>query len=76
MNLTAMAWIAVSERLPPLNEDVLVHHGNGYIDIARLRDVSWQGEPNKPPEFRHPESRVEHRLVTHWMPLPAPPSDA
>ena len=55
-------WISVKERLPDTNEDVLVCHRNGFINInARLGSRWWLINERNP--------------VTNWMPLPEPPKE-
>ena len=57
-------WIPVGERLPEATEEVLVSTSSG-IRVAWLTNLGhWHG-------FWLP--LVD---VTHWMPLPSPPTDA
>ena len=74
-------WISVKERLPRLNQEVLValphvkhdFEGNEYpscgIQVAHLLPV---------PEGASWNIHVEDKWVTHithWMPFPEPPKD-
>jgi hypothetical protein len=59
-------WISVSERYPEEDEDVLVFSTDG-IHVASLdEDGTWY--PSHGDGWDFPG-------VTHWMPLPAPPTD-
>jgi hypothetical protein len=63
-------WIAVSERLPEEDEDVLVmtaegKFASGGMHVASLdEDGVWY--PSHGDGWEFPD-------VTHWMPLPEPP---
>ncbi len=55
-------WISVEERLPQLNQRVLAWRGRGPILLtydAFAEEHHWWNDG---------------RQVTHWMPLPSPPS--
>lgn len=57
-------WISVEERLPETETSVLVFTERGYIFLswASNEDVFW---------FYNED---ENDRVTHWQPLPAPPT--
>lgn len=63
------AWIPVTERLPKEGEFVLVYgdlyhnkHDGGVIAVSKRMDWNyWQGFGRE-------------RDITHWMPLPTPPT--
>ena len=64
-------WIPVSEKLPPISEEVIVCTYTNMIRIWSLEryyptvaDVIWEREDG------YSEDASE---VTHWMPLPEPP---
>ena len=66
-------WIPVSERLPPIGEEVIVFADRTTIRIWSLEryyptiaDVFWERE-----DGFHEDTDV----VSHWMPLPEPPKD-
>lgn len=66
-------WIPVTERLPPVDEDVLVWAYNSMTRIWTLcrlyyetADVYWECEDG---------TMEEVPVVTHWMPLPEPPKE-
>lgn len=76
-------WISVDERLPEPNKDVLViaHGWKGKVlYIGQLRPItsekSWlTGIENKASEWTiWGFSYLREPKVTHWMPLPEPPS--
>ena len=54
-------WIPVTERMPEEEDEVLVAWGLS-VDVAIFRDGRW---------FRIPQELTK---ITHWMPLPAPPT--
>src|SRR3990167_7914347 len=82
-------WIPVSERLPGLEQVVLVHFASGYDGSpvyawgARCDDSegwlwgissSRSGiHPKENADFNDIEADDDYK-VTHWMPLPAPPA--
>ena len=70
--VTIQKWISVEERLPELEEEVLVcdiDNDRNYKDVWSLEDdedggVVWAGKNG---EWYSLDE------VTHWMPLPEPP---
>jgi len=78
----SLAWIPVTERLPPVDEKVLYTcfiEGDGPENY--FTDVNagyWDGKArNLPgnPAMKYDDSN--HWMpCSHWMPLPAPPTDA
>jgi hypothetical protein len=67
-----MEWVNIKERYPEDNQRVLCY--NGYIYLKQFEfydighrfydgDIHWNGKPI---------GVVED--ITHWMPIPAPPS--
>ena len=72
-------WIPVTERLPPHNETVLytcdLGPNEGFTDVESGR---WEGARN---DMGQPAMRPvwgdedDWGPCSHWMPLPAPPSD-
>jgi hypothetical protein len=66
------AWIPVSERLPELDEEVLCYclvDDDEFICVSRRDDA--------PDQYWHEQFAVatdNGGKVTHWQPLPAPPS--
>jgi hypothetical protein len=62
-------WIAVTERLPERNEKVLVidEAGVNVGSYSPMLDDWWS---------LHNDRMAPGPAVTHWMPLPAPPTDA
>lgn len=68
-------WIPVEERLPETRDWVLVigifvPEGGWFVPhIAEYFRGSWRLDDD---EYSYPEDR--HIKVTHWMPLPEPPT--
>lgn len=63
------AWTAIADRFPETGRYIVartVPDGNTYVDVATL--------VNEPCGALPPLGGASH--VTHWMPLPAPPTDA
>jgi len=71
-------WISVGDKLPELDEDVLVWYGYSCEVACRRR---FHPPKLKPPQFNNVELFVwdfgdfEDFDVTHWMPLPEPPKE-
>lgn len=76
-----MNWISVEERLPQVNERVLVLFNGKTIEFSAYetqdeRIAEWLEEETGPlPEWI---PRGDHWIwgdnkITHWMPLPEPP---
>ncbi len=61
-------WISASERLPPFGKEVLVWADDGFHVCAYRK-----GEGLNPGDFEREDMKVIDG-VTHWMPLPEPPS--
>jgi len=61
-NLGDNQWIKCTDRLPKLNETVLVYH-KPYIGIEQRID----------PKDGNIWAATEKKYITHWMPLPKPP---
>lgn len=83
-NVVDMKWISIKEKLPPLNQDVLVYYcgkkdwnkdldGMAISDryIFRITSSSEGWETWRNP-FEYFGSNYE---ITHWMPLPEPPKE-
>lgn len=71
------SWISVEDRLPEGDESVLV-----YV-MSAVSDYQCVAYHDKEPQFYRQPTRPdgwcldcwEHKaVVTHWMPLPAPPA--
>ncbi len=64
-------WISVEDRLPEKNAEVLVCHGNW---IGNLMNVyTYFGNDEWEDDYGY-WSRTRDEGITHWMPLPAPPT--
>lgn len=61
-------WIPVTERLPEIEQRVLVLDRHGNATVRTLRCLTGEKEPS----FR-PDGLVPRKHITHWMPLPEPP---
>jgi len=67
----SLAWTPVEERLPDDGEEVLA-----YADGRRCNAEFWRSEWwHACQGFEKRGGRMLKR-VSHWMPLPAPPTDA
>lgn len=58
-------WISVNDRMPELEETVLVLDRRGNKMVRTLRRLSSEKEPS----FR-PDGLVPQKHITHWMPIP------
>jgi hypothetical protein len=68
-------WIAVSERLPKADEDVLFvdEHGVASVGCKVLDDADSKQWIDKTTADRDGDY-LDTYTVTHWMPLPAAPT--
>lgn len=67
-------WISVKDKLPPVDEKVLVIW-SGQVEMAILESEqnNWQEYPNG--DFQCHEDNQSGYEVTHWMELPEPPKE-
>jgi hypothetical protein len=64
MQLTLSEWISIDDWLPKIAEDVIVFSDDKFqIDIGFRMNGKWFSD------------RGELPTVTHWMPLPNPPTE-
>ena len=64
-------WVRVEDDLPEIGEYVLVNVGEDTVLKGRLMDNGWTAF------FMDGERLVgDIRPVTHWMPVPLPPSES
>lgn len=71
VGLSDQKWIPVNEKLPEYRENVLVFAKKddwllGRIKICQRLSTDWAGE--------HWSDNYGY-CITHWMPLPAPPTE-
>lgn len=64
---TEIEWIACKEKMPPEYETVIV----GRTDVAWPITAFWTGS-----KWCNDEKSTDGFYVTHWMPMPKPPSNA
>lgn len=62
-------WVSVEERLPENGQIVLFHQKDGFIYCAEY----FVGKELMSPEWIIDNDSWNAKVVTHWMPLPAPP---
>lgn len=74
----ATAWISLKERLPSIGQQVITHHFLNRIDMLTFDGENFQfpvtcpvDEEGTPIGFT---SCYPADAITHWMPLPPPPS--
>ena len=68
-----MEWISVKDRLPELDEPVLVFSKGDYKLSALCKEIPTFEETFKAFDYWEDIDELHH--VTHWMPLPEPPKD-
>ncbi|EAS4433613.1 DUF551 domain-containing protein [Salmonella enterica] len=68
--LTPDGWISCSERMPEDEQEVIVHNKLGYRYVSYFDEHSGLFFDMR---GGNQMNCIEHILVTHWMPLPAPP---
>lgn len=81
---TVYSWISVKDRLPGIDEDVLilyeskVLHDTGYAITCLKDSIYFAGKriQYQTPQWCQPWQYFgENNVVTHWMPLPEPPKE-
>ena len=75
--VTAQEWISVKDKLPPYNLDVLVYRPNMAMKILVDNYAGYYGEDDA--EWHEGWAKYgkdihNNPLITHWMPLPEPPT--
>lgn len=66
-----MEWINVQDNLPSEFIPILVSDGN-YVYLSEI--MYWIDEERKNPAFCDQRNGLTLSEITHWMPLPEPPS--
>ena len=73
-----MDWISVKDRLPDINSNVIVAWGTTPDNITMMRYTAYPNAKNqygRMPRFEWNGGMRSPWVVTHWMPLPAPPEE-
>jgi hypothetical protein len=70
---SAPRWIPVEERMPEKGVDVLVASPCPNSNVPNIDIASWGSEGEQEPVWR--ESDCGRIYPTHWMSLPAPPTE-
>lgn len=65
-------WISVKDRLPETNQEVLVYRGSHIGDLMNV--YTYVGNDKWEDEYGY-WSVTDDEGITHWMPLPAPPTE-
>jgi len=66
-----MEWISVEDRLPEAAQQVAVLRINKTWDRGEYAPLYFAGSP----AWYLPEGPLPSDSVTHWMPIPEPPTD-
>ena len=65
-------WISVKDELPDKNQDVLIYRGNHIGDMMHV--YTYLGNNKWEDEYGY-WSKTDDEGITHWMPLPEPPTE-
>jgi hypothetical protein len=65
-----MNWISVKDALPQLGTPVLAYRTDGVVRVTHFYKTGVLTPKTKAHRF----FQNEEMIVTHWMPLPAPPT--
>ncbi|EEP0996446.1 DUF551 domain-containing protein [Salmonella enterica] len=68
--VTPDSWISCSERMPEDEQEVIVHNKLGYRYVSYFDEHSGLFFDMR---VGNQMNCIEHLLVTHWRPMPAPP---
>ncbi|HIB1554965.1 TPA: DUF551 domain-containing protein [Salmonella enterica subsp. enterica serovar Muenchen] len=68
--VTQDGWISCSERMPEDEQEVIVHNKLGYRYVSYFDEHSGLFFDMR---GGNQMNCIEHLLVTHWRPMPAPP---
>ncbi|HFG6291462.1 TPA: DUF551 domain-containing protein [Salmonella enterica subsp. enterica serovar Aberdeen] len=68
--VTQDGWISCSERMPEDEQEVIVHNKLGYRYVSYFDEHSGLFFDMR---GGNQMNCIEHILVTHWRPMPAPP---
>jgi len=73
-------WIAIDDRLPNENEDVLLCCNDGSYMIGFYKREKTQMYQRKPYPIKWKseylvDDEMDEIIFTHWMPLPKPPEN-
>jgi len=77
----AQAWVLVSERLPEINQNVLLYDSwNDKVTNGELRRISYDDEAIQENIYEWATDGCyfhggNFERITHWMPLPKPPKE-
>lgn len=69
-----MGWIKCSDRMPDTGSRVMVAMNGKFVTVASY--TQWPGaktEKGRAPRFEDLRGIVHN--VTHWQPLPSPPTE-
>ncbi|HGJ2349243.1 TPA: DUF551 domain-containing protein, partial [Salmonella enterica subsp. enterica] len=70
--VTQDGWISCSERMPEDEQEVIVHNKLGYRYVSYFDEHSGLFFDMR---GGNQMNCIEHLLVTHWRPMPAPPQE-
>lgn len=65
-------WISVKDELPDKDRDVLIYKGNHIGDMMYV--YTYLGNNEWEDEYGY-WSRTDDEGITHWTPLPEPPTE-
>jgi len=74
-------WISVKDQLPPLpetwreNNRWLASDGRTVREMRYAQHATAKTEKGRKPRWEETDGRLAWIEVTHWQPLPAPPSE-
>ena len=71
-NYRKQEWISVKDRLPKSNQEVLVYRGGHIGDLMNV--YIYVGNDKWEDEYGY-WSVTDDEGITHWMPLPEPPTE-
>jgi hypothetical protein len=77
LNTRQQGWVSVEDRLPENGQKVRIYAYNIGYDLIEIDEIAIYYNDKREPSFfqNNSEWDMPANYVTHWMPLPSPPTE-